>query len=170
MLAENSSARDHYVTALGYSGPVRNTSPPVNLLVISPVEEDHAFFRRVLSDRRWEVRHTRNALDARATLHTRRIDVVVVDCEIGDGPSWRDVLNEIQDMGGYQPVVTMSRLADDRLWAEVLNLGGYDLLMKPFDVEETVRVMTMAARRFLDRGAVAAVAESVAPPPLCCSA
>jgi DNA-binding response OmpR family regulator len=133
-------------------------------LVISPTaEDDDGFFRRVLNAGHWEVYHAGNALDARAALHRRRIDVVVVDCEIGDGSSWRDVLGEIQHLGGRQPVVMTSRLADDRLWAEVLNLGGYDLLMKPFDVTETIRVMTMAARRSVDRGAVATVASALRP-------
>jgi FixJ family two-component response regulator len=50
-------------------------------------------------------------------------------------------------MGGFQPVIVTSRLADDCLWAEVLNLGSYDLLMKPFDGEETVRVLAMAMRQ-----------------------
>lgn len=157
-LAENSWALYRHVTALGYPATVQNISRPVNLLVISPAEADHSFFRGVLGGRQWKVRCARNAPDAWTPLLTACIDVVVVDCEIGDGPNWRDVLGEIQDMGGCQPVVMMSRLADDKLWAEVLNLGGYDLLMKPFDVEETVRVLTMAARRSLDRGAEAAVA------------
>jgi hypothetical protein len=32
------------------------------------------------------------------------------------------------------------------LWAEVLNLGGYDVLLKPFDRAEVVRVAGMAWR------------------------
>jgi len=49
-------------------------------------------------------------------------------------------------MRGCQAVIVASRLADERLWAEVLNLGGYDLLAKPFDRDELVRVIAMAAR------------------------
>jgi hypothetical protein len=30
------------------------------------------------------------------------------------------------------------------LWAEVLNLGGYDLLMKPFEEAEVYRVVGLA--------------------------
>jgi hypothetical protein len=42
-------------------------------------------------------------------------------------------------------LIVSSRLADHRLWAEVLNLGGFDLLMTPFENEEVLRV-TRAAR------------------------
>jgi len=38
------------------------------------------------------------------------------------------------------------RLADDRLWAEVLNLGAYDLLIKPFDTQEVLRTVGLACK------------------------
>jgi DNA-binding response OmpR family regulator len=38
-------------------------------------------------------------------------------------------------------------LADDYLWSEALNLGAYDVLAKPFDVEEVVRTVDAARRR-----------------------
>ena len=41
-------------------------------------------------------------------------------------------------------MIVTSRLADDRLWAEVLNLGGYDVLAKPFDASEVARVVGTA--------------------------
>ncbi len=36
------------------------------------------------------------------------------------------------------------RLADERLWSEVLNLGGYDVLLKPFEPGEVLRVVNSA--------------------------
>ena len=41
--------------------------------------------------------------------------------------------------------IVTSRLADDALWAEVLNVGGYDLLLKPFRAEEVIRMVHAAA-------------------------
>ena len=53
-------------------------------------------------------------------------------------------------------VLSMSRLADEALWAEVLNLGGYDLLASPFDPIEVDRVVTLAwefrAREVVQKG------------------
>jgi len=37
-----------------------------------------------------------------------------------------------------------SRLADECPWAQVLNLGGFDVLMTPFEPEEALRI-TFAA-------------------------
>jgi hypothetical protein len=43
-------------------------------------------------------------------------------------------------------LIVSSRLADDRLWAEVLNLGGYDVLARPFNRVEVIRVVQAAWR------------------------
>jgi DNA-binding response OmpR family regulator len=44
--------------------------------------------------------------------------------------------------------IVTSRLADDALSAEVLNVGGYDLLLKPFRAEEVIRVVHAAATQW----------------------
>lgn len=38
----------------------------------------------------------------------------------------------------------ISRLADESLWAEVLNLGGYDVLPTPLVEDEVTRVVWLA--------------------------
>jgi DNA-binding NtrC family response regulator len=75
-------------------------------------------------------------------LQTNQASVVV--CE-GEGHSWKNVLDRLAGMDGPPRLIVMSRLADERLWAEVLNLGGYDVLAKPLDGEELRRVVGTAA-------------------------
>jgi len=41
-------------------------------------------------------------------------------------------------------LIVTSRLADDRLWVEALNLGAWDVLAKPFDRSEVIRNMKSA--------------------------
>jgi len=48
-------------------------------------------------------------------------------------------------------LIVASRLADERLWAEVLNLGGYDVLLKPFEPAELRRVIGNACIRISKR-------------------
>jgi FixJ family two-component response regulator len=45
-------------------------------------------------------------------------------------------------------VIVTSRLGDDHLWAEVLNLGGYDVLAKPLDGSELFRALSSAWRNW----------------------
>ena len=42
------------------------------------------------------------------------------------------------------PLIVADHLGDERLWAEVLNLGCYDLLLKPFEAKEVLRVVSAA--------------------------
>ena len=39
-----------------------------------------------------------------------------------------------------------ANVGDEALWAELLNLGGYDVLAQPFDQSEVARVITSAGR------------------------
>jgi DNA-binding response OmpR family regulator len=48
-------------------------------------------------------------------------------------------------------LVVTSNVADESLWAEVLNLGGYDVLAQPFDGEEVARVIGSAVRASSDQ-------------------
>jgi FixJ family two-component response regulator len=47
-------------------------------------------------------------------------------------------------MANAPSLIVTSRLADDRLWAEALNLGAYDVLAKPFERLELVRSVSSA--------------------------
>jgi DNA-binding response OmpR family regulator len=71
--------------------------------------------------------------------------VVVSEGELPDG-TWRCVLSNTDSDGRMVPLLVVSRKADERLWAEVLNLGGFDVLLKPFDAGEVSRVLQMAIR------------------------
>jgi DNA-binding response OmpR family regulator len=44
--------------------------------------------------------------------------------------------------------IISSRLADERLWAEALNLGAYDVLAKPFDAREVLHAFSRALRHW----------------------
>lgn len=117
------------------------------VLVVSPFEDDHAVLRRMLIDSEWNVVSVATSMDARKALHETEVDIVITECEFTDGLSWRDLLTDIENMHGSQPVIVISALADGRLWAEVLNLGGYDLLIKPLAPTEVLQVVAMAGRQ-----------------------
>ena len=70
--------------------------------------------------------------------------VVICGSGLSDGHRWLDVLAATQRMPMPPKVIVVDRLADGALWAEVLNLGCYDLLMTPFEPQEVRRVVSMA--------------------------
>jgi DNA-binding response OmpR family regulator len=69
--------------------------------------------------------------------------LVVCEQDLPDG-SWKEILAATAAVADPPSLIVTSRLADDRLWAEVLNLGGYDVLAQPFDREEVRRVAMLA--------------------------
>ena len=60
-------------------------------------------------------------------------------------------------------LILTARLADERLWAEALNLGAHDVLERPFEAREVIRIVGIAqkcwrnARKFRSSGAEAAM-------------
>jgi DNA-binding response OmpR family regulator len=69
--------------------------------------------------------------------------VVVCERDLPDG-SWKHLLDKVETLARPPRLIVASRLADERLWAEVLNLGGYDVLATPFDADEVYRVVSYA--------------------------
>ena len=63
------------------------------------------------------------------------ISVVISETHLPDG-SWKDLLAHVMLRTASTALVVTSKLADEFLWAEVLNLGGYDVLAQPFDRDE----------------------------------
>jgi two-component system response regulator HydG len=84
--------------------------------------------------------------EAQAALGSSRFAAIITEAHLPDGRGWKELLEEIQQMPAPPPLVVADRLADEVMWAEVLNLGGYDLLMKPFDETEVLHVIGNACR------------------------
>jgi DNA-binding response OmpR family regulator len=74
--------------------------------------------------------------------------VVICEDPLPDG-SWRDVLQTVQAHGTPPALIVTSRLADNRLWAEVLNLGGHDVLAQPLGAQEVMWAVRSAHRQWL---------------------
>jgi len=113
-------------------------------LSISPRTEDHAALRRMLDELAWEVSAAANCHEAIERLRRQHVSVVLCDSVLEDG-TWKDILNHISRAADPPLLIVTSRLADEYLWAEVLNLGGYDVLAKPFNQREVSHVLTTAS-------------------------
>jgi len=114
------------------------------LLVVSSDDQVHSTLGQILKES-CMLHRASGRCDALRSVRRFKPWVVVCDQNLADG-DWRDLLTDLQEQGNT-PLIVASRLADDRLWAEVLNLGGYDLLANPFAAPEVSRVVTMAANR-----------------------
>ncbi|MFN7920963.1 MAG: hypothetical protein U0Q16_12750 [Bryobacteraceae bacterium] len=73
-----------------------------------------------------------------------RPDVVIVD-DCGDD-GWRLTGEAVARLMPKARRVVASRLADERLWLDVLDSGAFDLVRKPFEARELASVLRTAAR------------------------
>jgi len=139
--------------------PASGTVSPTSTIVlsVSPIADDHtslaAIFERseqILGrDSKWTLRPSATVESAMAAISQSRIPLVVTERDLAPG-SWRDILEKVLRLPDPPMLIVTSRLADDYLWAEALNLGAYDVLAKPFDASEVMRGLGSAWRHWTD--------------------
>ncbi len=120
-----------------------------SVLIIGPMEEEGD--RSLLARLRWRWQRIRDFAGAALLLRDRTPRLVICEQHLPDG-SWKDVVDMANGLPCAPPVIVTSRLPDERLWMEVLNRGGYDLLAKPFDGAEVRRVTDSAWQYSDNRG------------------
>jgi DNA-binding NtrC family response regulator len=117
--------------------------PGIPMLLIGPAGSRRYVLHSMLRSPQWEIREASHWGEAARILDERHAGVVICDTEVPDG-GWQALLLSLQDRANPPRLIVSARLADERLWAEVLNLGGYDVLVEPFDRTEVLRVAQMA--------------------------
>lgn len=120
------------------------------VLIISSFEEDHIGFSRILVDCHCEAHAVRTCQQGLAILRERAVSIVICERDLPDG-TWKDILQALDTLSDRPFLIVMSRLADDHLWVAVLNLGGYDVLLKPLDDKEVTRSIASAWRNWSQR-------------------
>jgi len=128
------------------SRSAESSTAPTRLLSVSSAGDDHVTLRKILSGMPWDLTPTATCKDAIARLGWDRIAIVLCECNLPDG-TWKDILNRLADSGQPPLLIVTSKLANESLWAEVLNLGGYDVLAKPFIDKEVRHVLDSAWAR-----------------------
>jgi len=109
----------------------------IKVLLICPSGSD--ILAGILRAGNCAVRTTNRFLGACGQLSSDGNPVVICERSLPDGDG--------KDLLGKTPrLIVTSDAADEALWAEVLNLGGYDVLAQPFDEQEVRRVVAMAGR------------------------
>src|SRR5215471_13144473 len=125
------------------AGTAANRAECVTVLSVSPLEEDHASLQTIFGHSMWTLFIADCHAAAYSILRQRDISVVLCERDLETG-NWTDLLGCISDLQLRPSVIVTSRLADDHLWAEALNLGAWDVLAKPFERNEVLRSIKAA--------------------------
>ena len=117
------------------------------VLAVSPLPADRVRLREILSQNNWKLHEASDCCEAVALLRDQSVPVLLCERDHADG-NWEDLLKATARLPAPPNLIVFSRLADASLWAQVLNLGGFDVLMTPFEPEEVLRVTFAAWSRW----------------------
>lgn len=123
--------------------PKVSKSPLLTLLSVSPLLEDHSSLEAIVGHSRWRLLKADGLPAASRFLEQDDVSVVLCERDLKPG-SFSDILKQVRPMSRPPSVIVTSKLADEGLWTEALDLGAWDVLSKPFDRSEVVRSVKMA--------------------------
>jgi len=124
---------------------VRNMPPKIKIVLVM-AQERRLPLLDALESCGIEVLPVCNCNEARRMLEAQPVQAVVTDAVLHDG-DWRRVLEIVEQGRRRIEVVVCSRLGDPKLWLDVLEQGGYDVLVQPYQREEIKRIVEAAAAR-----------------------
>jgi DNA-binding response OmpR family regulator len=101
-------------------------------------------------ERKWKIHSQPNVESTLEDLRLNPIPIVLCDRDRTAG-AWKDLLLRFVALPDPPLLIVASRMADEHLWAEALNLGAWDVLAKPFDAAEVVRITGLACLRWHQR-------------------
>jgi DNA-binding response OmpR family regulator len=111
---------------------------PVRVLAATPDDRHFRALESAIFGTGWSLFRSRNLVEGLSAVINHEIEVIFTDCDLPDG-SWLNMLESLRACRNAPRVIVFSPRADDRLWMNVLERGGYDLIAIPFDRAEVVR-------------------------------
>jgi DNA-binding NtrC family response regulator len=115
----------------------------ISLLAVDSNKDDCQSLLAILGSTGTRIHWASSFREATTLMHQSVPDLILCERDLPDG-TWKDVFRKAEGMRPRPPVVVVSRKPDERLWAEVLNFGVYDMLLKPFDTTEVCRMVRWA--------------------------
>ncbi|MGE5488594.1 MAG: hypothetical protein ACM3ZB_12330 [bacterium] len=115
----------------------------IKAVAVSLAESQLGLLKEWMERRNWVLHAAGNCQNGLALAAQGPAAVVITEADLPDG-TWRDLLESLDEFEVPPRLVVTSRTADESLWAEVLNMGGYDVLAQPLDHDEVLRVLDLA--------------------------
>jgi DNA-binding NtrC family response regulator len=119
----------------------------VSALLVGDYESDRLLLHDVFRKPGWRLFEARGPRRAMQFLERSPVQVVIAESRTPKW-NWQRILSDLRRLAHPPQLIVTSHLADDYLWAEVLNIGGYDVLPQPFERDEVERVVASARRHY----------------------
>ncbi len=119
----------------------------VSALLVGDYDSDRPLLRDVFRKFEWKLFEARDRSSALHCLDRNPVHVVVSKKRVHDW-NWKRLLADLHRHVRPPQLIITSHIADERLWAEALNWGAYDVLAEPLRRDEVERVIASARRHF----------------------
>lgn len=128
---------------------------PKTILVVSGSEEfgrclQKIFCHPIFRYFQWTMRQVQTCRAAFKFLSKHPVPVILSWNHLPDG-TWKDVLHQTSLMVRPPLLIVSYQPVGRYLWSEVLSLGGYDVLVKPFGPQDVFRQITLAWEHWKER-------------------
>lgn len=136
---------------MGFSGWFKKRNPPVErgdqfrILAVSIFLDDRFVLERIGNLRGWQLCFSRSPKDAFRLASQSDFDLILCDRN-QPGYPWREVMDCLAVSLPRSCIVLVSPTKDDNLWWNVLNHGGFDVLIRPLREEHVLRLIETAVR------------------------
>jgi DNA-binding NtrC family response regulator len=120
---------------------------PVSALLVGEFADQRPLLHDIFRRCGWLLFEAPDRRRAMQSLKRNPVRVVIAESDLPEW-NWQKVLGDLRRLTLSPQLVVTSRHADEHLWAEVLNIGAYDVLAQPLDREEVQRVVAAASRQF----------------------
>lgn len=120
----------------------------LEVLTINNDKKECAALRSIMGHTNWIFHCVPDLSSAIQFLEKNPVPVVVCSKELPGSGTWKDVIAAVHRFPNPPDVLVYTAQPDDRLWMEVLSLGGFDLLPLPFNRNEVLRLISLASRKW----------------------
>lgn len=124
-----------------------NSESKLSALLVGNYQGDRLLVQEVFRRLGWNLFEATDRRRAMQCLDTNVVQVVIAESDLPHW-HWKRVLKDLRNLAMPPQLVVTSRQADETLWSEVLNVGGYDVMAQPLDSHEVERVISSAHRHF----------------------
>ena len=123
--------------------PETSSSDQISVLAITSDDEDRRLLSMFAVSGRWELVFASSCEQALKMLERGPAPVILCDRDL-PGIDWPKFLQDVAASKPKCAIILTSHVCDDYLWVEVVHKGGYDVLGKPLQQEQTIGAVNLA--------------------------
>jgi DNA-binding response OmpR family regulator len=136
-----------------WKAPRRAPEGRLKILALSMFLEDRFVLERLGRQHDWELQFTSSPREGLKLSSQSHFELILCDRD-QPGYPWREVMYRLAACSPRSCIFLVSPVSDDHLWRDVLQQGGYDVLIRPLREESALHAVEAVLRFISPENAV----------------